>query len=317
MYESEVTQRESGELDCHTPKQNLSLHLIFLAFLGCGCILSIFVTQLSNNNHSGSIPNEPVIRDRALDAEREKVLDWLTPFDYDLQQSYISKRQHGTGQWLLDSAEFQGWLVADNQTLFCPGIPGAGKSFMTAIVIDHLHANYKRFNVAYLYCNVGQQSQQTPEGLLGSILKQLVRGQSPFPKDIKDLYDRHKDKPSRPVLKEISDVLQSVISPDSRTFIIIDALDECQNHDGCRDSLLSEVFTLQDKTRLNIFATSRPQEVQAKFSTSIVLEIRATDRDIETYLDGRISLWNTLHKNSLDDIRDMIKTELARIAGGM
>jgi Cdc6-like AAA superfamily ATPase len=201
--------------------------------------------------------------------------------------------------------------------LFCPGIPGAGKTFITSIVIDHLHTNYKKFNVAYLYCNIGQQGQQTPESLLGSILKQLVQGRSPFPKVIKDLYDQHKAKRSRPLLKEISEVLQSIISPDSRTFIIIDALDECQNHDKCRDILLSEVFTLQDKARLNIFATSRPQEVEAKFSEGIVQEIIATAGDIETYLDGQISLWNQLHKHNLDDVRNKIKTEISRTADGM
>jgi hypothetical protein len=112
-----------------------------------------------------------------------------------------------------------------------------------------------------------------------------------LPKNVKDLHDRHKDKQSRPRLKEISEVLQSIISPDnSRAFIIIDALDECQNHDRCRDNLLSEIFTLQVKTRLNIFATSRPQEVEAEFNGSIIREIIARDEDIEMYLDDQISL---------------------------
>jgi Cdc6-like AAA superfamily ATPase len=173
----------------------------------------------------------------------------------------------------LNSTEYQDWLKAGKQTLFCPGIPGAGKTFITSIVIDYLQTNYKSSGVAYLYCNIGQQGQQTPESLLGSILKQLVWNQSPLPREVKDLYDQHKDKRSRPELMEISKVLQCVISLDSRTFIIIDALDECQNHDSCRNSLLSEIFTLQAKTQLNIFATSRPQEVEAEFSGSIIREL--------------------------------------------
>jgi hypothetical protein len=119
---------------------------------------------------------------RQDDQDRQRILDWLTPIDYDPQHTYISKRQPGTGQWLLNSAECQDWLKADNQTLFCPGIPGAGKTFITSIVIDYLQTNYKSSGVAYLYCNIGQQGQQAPETLLGSILKQLVWDRSLCPK---------------------------------------------------------------------------------------------------------------------------------------
>jgi hypothetical protein len=40
--------------------------------------------------------------------ERQTILQWLTPVDYAAQQSdFIGRRQEGTGQWLLDSAQFQ------------------------------------------------------------------------------------------------------------------------------------------------------------------------------------------------------------------
>jgi hypothetical protein len=62
--------------------------------------------------------------------EDMKVLSWLPSIGYDPQQSYFSNREPGTGQWLLNSEQYQNWLKADNQTLFCPGIPGAGKTFI-------------------------------------------------------------------------------------------------------------------------------------------------------------------------------------------
>lgn len=44
---------------------------------------------------------------RQHDQECETVLEWLTPIDYAPQQSdYFKRQQPGTGQWLLDSAEF-------------------------------------------------------------------------------------------------------------------------------------------------------------------------------------------------------------------
>jgi hypothetical protein len=39
--------------------------------------------------------------------EHETILEWLTPIDYAQQQSdYLRRRQSGTGQWFLDSAEY-------------------------------------------------------------------------------------------------------------------------------------------------------------------------------------------------------------------
>src|SRR6266536_5306516 len=74
--------------------------------------------------------------------EHDTILNWLTPFDYDPQQrDFISRRQAGTGQWLLDSVEFQAWRKTEKQTLFCWGMPGAGKTIITSIVVDYLFRN--------------------------------------------------------------------------------------------------------------------------------------------------------------------------------
>jgi hypothetical protein len=84
---------------------------------------------------------------RERHVEEHAILDWLTPIDYAPQQSdFLSRREVGTGQWLLDSAEFQDWLGTEKKTakktLFCPGIPGAGKTILTAVVIDDLMTRF-------------------------------------------------------------------------------------------------------------------------------------------------------------------------------
>jgi hypothetical protein len=67
------------------------------------------------------------------------IINWHSSVDHATQQSdFISRRQEGTGQWLLNSDEFQAWLNKSKQTLFCPGIPGAGKTMITSIVVNYL-----------------------------------------------------------------------------------------------------------------------------------------------------------------------------------
>ena len=251
--------------------------------------------------------------------ESMKILDWLTPIDYGPQQSdYLGRQQPGTGQWLLDSAEYQAWLKTKKQTLFCPGIPGAGKTILTAIVVDDLTTRVSSdptIGVAYIYCNFQQQGTQKIDDLMASLLKQLAQGQSSLPESVKDLYDQHKTKRTRPLLGEILRVLQSVAKMYSRAFIIVDALDECQVSDDSRARFLSELFSLQTRHEVNIFATSRfiPQIID-QFNSSVSLEIRAHDEDVRKYLDDRIS---QSRSELLKTYSEKIKTEITKAVGGM
>ncbi len=74
---------------------------------------------------------------------------------------------------------------------------------------------------------------------------------------MKSLYERYKNKRTRPSFNEISKVLYFVVVNYFRAFIIIDTLDECEVFDGGRKRFLSEIFNLQAKIGVNIFITSR------------------------------------------------------------
>ncbi|KAG2416038.1 hypothetical protein HFD88_007230 [Aspergillus terreus] len=222
--------------------------------------------------------NVEMLRSNYDKMESTHVLDWLTTTNYGAQQTdNLRRRQPGTGKWLLNSAEFRHWVNAENQTLFCPGIPGAGKTIMTATVIDELYNKFQSdtsVGIAYVYCSFRQHHEQKPEVLLASLLKQLCQQQSSLPNSVQRLYDHHKKKTTQPTLKEISEILHSVAIMYSRVFIIVDALDECQEYDGCRTTFLSEILTLQTKSGATIFVTSRfVPEIERTFDGSMLTEI--------------------------------------------
>lgn len=60
---------------------------------------------------------------RALSAEERDVVKWLSPLDFSSKQNdALSRRQEGTGQWLLKSTEFRSWLDTAGTVLWCPGM---------------------------------------------------------------------------------------------------------------------------------------------------------------------------------------------------
>ncbi|KAJ4248105.1 hypothetical protein NW762_012875 [Fusarium torreyae] len=250
-----------------------------------------------------------------------EILNWLVPSDYGLQQSEIfQKRQPGTGQWILDSEAYQTWTSTQGGTLFCSGIPGAGKTIITSIVVNDLMQKQledPHTGLAYLYCDYQRKSEQTLEHFVASLLKQLAAGLPLFPDALRQLRLEYKNKSNRPSLHECQRTLQTIAKDFKRIFIVIDALDECLNDNYCLPRLLSDIFDLQRSCGVNIFATSRPlTHIVNKFQNVQFLEIRAREDDIRAYLTNRMPEFADFVQKS-PHLQELIKDGICRAVSGM
>jgi hypothetical protein len=273
-------------------------------------LLNSFNIQLCRDNTTKPVRHND-------DQNRRALLDWISPIDHGAQQSdFISRRQEGTGQWLLNSDEFKTWLDGTEKTLFCPGIPGAGKTMLTAIAVEHLQATFEndaRVGIAFFYYNFRRQQEQKPVDLIASLLKQLVQQQPSTHESVETLYRRHGVSQTRPSLDEISNTLRSVIAVYSRTYILVDALDEC----ATPNQVLDKLFDLQGGTSTSLFATSRHSpEIEKYFDKNVRCEIRASDEDVRRYLNGDMVRLPRCVLQS-PSLQETIGTEITKGVDGM
>ncbi|KAF7181190.1 hypothetical protein CNMCM7691_000319 [Aspergillus felis] len=253
--------------------------------------------------------------------DRDGICNWLSEVNYGPKHSdTFERKQEGTGEWLLNSIKFQKWLIDRKQTLLCHGIPGAGKTIITSMVIDYISKKFAAddgIGIVYIYCDHRNQNEQKLGNILAVILKQLIQSRGKMPASVKDLHQRHIKQKTRPSNDELMTLLHSVAMPLSRVFIIIDALDECQASTDEVKDILRNIFKLQRETGANFFATSRNiSDIVDEFKAGISLEIRATDEDVLKYLDAQLeTLPSFISRNK--SIREEIKSRIIGIIDGM
>ncbi|KAG8670707.1 hypothetical protein FPOAC1_003942 [Fusarium poae] len=200
----------------------------------------------------------------------------------------FDQHEDGTGEWFLGSEEFQKWIKTKDRMFFCPGLPGAGKTVLAAIAIHHLQnlfGNDSNIGIAYHYCDFGHRYNETDNLILSSILKQLAQCSGSLPDAMSTLYSKHKDKGTRPSLREIASALKTVACLHYRIFIVIDGLDECL---VWRD-VMAQLRGLQGA---NILATSRAIPDIANdpvLKGSSILEVHARGTDVRKYLNRNMS----------------------------
>ena len=85
------------------------------------------LSRATNDMVEGIAEDTSTLRLNQNQKDRDAILQWLSPINFGLQQIDLSsRRQTGTGDWFLESPEFQEWTKKDGETLVCQGMPGAG-----------------------------------------------------------------------------------------------------------------------------------------------------------------------------------------------
>ena len=165
---------------------------------------------------------------------------------------------------------------------------------VSSLVIDSLcdRARGQDVAVACFYFDFASQKEQSATSVLGALLKQVVSGMKRVPEEITQAYEDQKTVIGgrSPQLADIVKMLQ-ITSSEKRTFICIDALDECvpRNLVKLLDSL-NQILRRSPGTR--IFVTGRPQiqpEIGRRLAGKVAsLSISPKSGDIISYIHTRL-----------------------------
>lgn len=218
--------------------------------------------------------------------ERRKIEEWLSPINFKSRQQEILKgAEPGTRQWLFNSEKFRNWIDAGRGSLWCPGIPGAGKTVTSSLIIDHLQSKYQTGDVAVLclLCNYRDRAAQSAETFMANLLKQAIQQKRILSSELKNMYDE-RDK-GRPNFTKLAELFSRESSYFSKMFVLIDALDETSEHEDIRRLLLSELQRLP----INLLVTSRYEKsIEQWLEKAERLDIWAMAADVQTYVKARI-----------------------------
>ena len=146
--------------------------------------------------------------------------------------------------------------------------------------------------VACFYFDFASRSEQSPVNMLGSLLRQLVTGQSEIPEAIAQDFRKEKMSIGGRGL-QVSGILNmfQIIAAARRTFICVDALDECvPEHRMIVLESLGQMLQGSPNTRL--FMTGRPHvrsEVERKLGAAAAfVSIRATEDGVLGFLREKL-----------------------------
>jgi hypothetical protein len=184
------------------------------------------------------------------------------------------------------------------------------------LVVNHLGAlgHEENLGVACIYINHRETNLQTPQNILGGLLRQFLL-KKPLPDDIHVVYEHHLQRKTKPTLDELLVMFHSAVGQYSRAYCIVDAVDEYP--EDLRYILLPYLNKL--RLRVNVLITSRPNiSIKPFFPSFQDLEISATEQDISHFVTQQI-LSSSLSRRieGRPELHAQIQEKLSRSAEGM
>ena len=166
--------------------------------------------------------------------------------------------------------------------------------------------------VACVYCDFQDHERQTAASMAGALTKQVVNALKMVPPEIEEEFKRAGSEIGGRGLQVVETVklLGRALAPAKRTFICIDAIDECS--DKHLSQLLASLQTVsQTSPGVRLFITGRPHirsAVEKYLPGSLqVIPFSPNSEDIREYLEMRLK-----NDSDSEDMTPALKADIMR-----
>ena len=255
--------------------------------------------------------------------EQRRALQLIGAEDADeVYRANLKLHQHGTGLWFLeDNKPFSTWLAASRSKLWVYGIPGAGKTILSALAIGKAaELASTTHGVAFYYCSHRDERSRHLSGILRCLIGQLARQNSQCMTMLEEKFGPQGHTSSQSWMRnddELGLVLRRMIRRFTSVSLLVDGVDECHEATTVTDALES-LASETPGVRIVIF--SRKETAMEPILGSFVqVSIAAESRDLRLYVPAQIELRTRLRKLRIKDpnVKDKIIDTLVNEADGM
>ncbi|KAK8134820.1 ankyrin [Apiospora sp. TS-2023a] len=242
--------------------------------------------------HSVSFDSAISRKQAKTEERRENKLKKLCPdkdHEVQIQEHERLSRISKVGGWAIEEEGFKRWTDVDTKIIWCPGAPGAGKTYMASRIINELEdpSAKKKIGLAWVYCKTSRAEQQTLQYVFEALARQLLARRL----EICDDFVSELEKPS-PTESDRKHLLASILSRFERSFLILDALDEFSLEPSKKLRMVSALKGLAQDCRDNnvrICITSRPNEgaFQELDTSDLKVEqllVQPSEEDIKSFI---------------------------------
>ncbi|RMZ47393.1 NACHT and Ankyrin domain protein [Aspergillus flavus] len=212
-----------------------------------------------------------------------------------------NRRLKETCQWIFSHSEYRRWLLGSFKTLYCVGPPGAGKTFLSSVIIDSLQKTFTTPDVATIFIFCQEEKEQTSSDLLRDILAQLVYRKRSMSYATSSLYHAEAMSKGRASPKAYQNAIRAEVNRFSKVFFIVDGLDMFSD----KERILSRLQKLPEHAQLLVTLREVSQVGNASY-----VSVLASPDDIQQYTHSRIQLDSGLVELFKDGIGPQLRQEV-------
>ncbi|KAI9641514.1 hypothetical protein NHQ30_010325 [Ciborinia camelliae] len=289
-----------------------------------------FQTDIETVQRFRGMINTEILMKVATQGVSDKIYEWLSPLDPSQRHNDLRRRRHEkTGDWFVEEDDFKDWKISQPASLlWIHGIPGCGKSVLASRIIDALAAHCKGreaegLGLAYFYFDFSIEEQQKKTKMIRSVIWQLAV-RSPAARQVMTtkLWGFLLQK-IQPGDDDLLACLDQMLKEFKESFIIIDALDECNREDQDVLKAVQRIAVRQRTLRTLVTSRKEPkiEKMMEKFKLGkkfISLEGIGVDNDIRKYIRYKIQNDSDFERWHEDvDFQMQVEEKLVEKANGM